>query len=58
MLPKAKTTEGKPYDGNKQFSGMGMQRSCGKCGKHKPATGFRVVRPWGMCCPECQPKAK
>lgn len=55
MLPKSKRTDGSPYTGNQQFAGFGLMRSCGKCGKHKMPAGFRVRKPWGLVCPQCQP---
>lgn len=31
----------------------GLARSCGKCGKHQPSQGSRVIKPWGWCCAGC-----
>ena len=57
-LPRAKYKDGSSYDGNRQFLGNGLQRSCGRCGAHKSSAGFKLLRPYGMVCPECQPKEK
>lgn len=58
-MPRAKYKDGRPYTGGvSQFLGNGLQRSCGRCGAHKQSAGFKLYRPWGMVCPECQPKEK
>lgn len=50
----AKMRDGTPYAGHKQFLGSGLQRSCGKCGAFRPLGEFKLLRPWGMCCPKCR----
>ncbi len=50
----ARYRDGSAYAGHKQYLGGGTQRSCGKCGQHKAVAGFRLLRPYGMVCAECQ----
>ena len=48
-----KYADGRPYDGNRQYLGQGIKRSCGKCRQHKGSAGFTKHRIFGMICPEC-----
>lgn len=57
-IKPARMRDGSLYDGHKLYLGNGLQRSCGKCGAHKSSAGFKLQRPYGMVCPECQPKEK
>lgn len=53
-LPRAKTTEGKPYVGNQQFAGQGVKRSCAKCSQFFPIGQLKLRKPWGSVCPACK----
>lgn len=50
---QSRTTDGKPYTGNQQYKGNGIQRSCDRCGQHvAPA---RLKRWKGlMQCDKCR----
>ena len=50
----ARYRDGRAYEGNQQFAGQGIKRSCAKCQQHKTSAGFKLVKPWGMTCKECQ----
>ena len=50
----ARYKDGSLYEGNQQYAGGGTQRSCGKCGQHRAPGGFKLLRPWGLVCPDCQ----
>lgn len=50
----ARMRDGSLYSGHKMYLGGGLQRSCAKCGNHRAPGGFKLVRPWGLVCPDCQ----
>lgn len=52
----ARYKDGSSYAGHKLYLGNGLQRSCGKCGVFQAPAGFKLVRPWGLVGPCCQPK--
>lgn len=57
MSSRARTTDGKLYEGNQMFQGNGLQRSCMRCARHKPPTGGRKTR-IGWVCRDCLERSK
>jgi len=53
-IKTSRLRDGRPYEGNQQFAGNGIVRSCGKCGKHFPPGQMKLKKPWGVCCPSCR----
>jgi hypothetical protein len=54
-MREPKHTDGRPYTGNQQFAGNGVQRSCDRCGKHvAPARLKSYGRLRLMCCDRCR----
>jgi hypothetical protein len=53
-LPPAMLTTGKRYEGNQQYAGSGVKRSCGKCSMHVPIGQLKALKPWGLACDGCR----